>query len=247
LTTYFLILAALLGLGIIGYALMNRWRLLGQILMSVGCVGGFSFLAWQLYRDVFASAPKAPDRYDAVVAYMMGEQVAGEFGDKRGQILVILPPEAAAGPKVLDALFDSFARVLVPFSNLELKEATLARSNDSTKNSPVTLEAFEQAMAAAPNALACVSFAGVPSDLGKLSLFKEKNVPALFVYDPLAGKNWAEPLKKRLIHRVIVPRPHFALPKGKPIAGPPEEIFQRYFLWATPETADEIVEQLLNK
>jgi hypothetical protein len=244
LTTYFLILSGFLGLGILGYVLLNRWRVGGQILLAIGCLGAASFLGWELYRNVLASSREAPERYEAVAAYMLAEQVTGEFGDQRGQVLVILPPESTVGAKVLDALFDSFARVLAPFPNLELKQATLARPSNGAKNGGVSPETFELALASAPQALACVSFAGVPRDFERLSLFKNAKPPAFFVYDRTRGQDWVEPLKKRWIHRVIVPRPHFALSKQKPIVGPPEEIFPRYFLWVTPETADEIVEQL---
>lgn len=246
-TIYFLILFGFLGLGVAGWVLVHRWRAAGQIVMTIGCIGAFTLLARELYLNVFMSSPKAPDRYHAIVAYMMGHQVAGELGDQRGQVMVILPPESTVKSDVLDTLFDNFARVLAPFSGLELKQAALRPGTDPAKNGATSLEAFEQAIGVAPNALAYVSFAGAPTALEKLSLFKKENPPALFVYDPTGGNNWAEPLKKRLIRRVIVARPQLAPTKGKAMAASPDELFQRYFLWATPETADEIAEQLRDR
>ncbi|PYI84778.1 MAG: hypothetical protein DME26_12730 [Verrucomicrobia bacterium] len=237
-TIYFLILFGFLGLGVAGWVLVHRGRAAGQIVMTIGCIGAFTLLARELYLNVFMSSPKAPDRYHAIVAYMMGHQVAGELGDQRGQVMVILPPESTV---------NNFARVLAPFSGLELKQAALRPGTDPAKNGATSLEAFEQAIGVAPNALAYVSFAGAPTALEKLSLFKKENPPALFVYDPTGGNNWAEPLKKRLIRRVIVARPQLAPTKGKAMAASPDELFQRYFLWATPETADEIAEQLRDR
>ncbi len=244
---FFSVLLALLGVGAMGYFVRRRSAVCGQALVLGAIVGCVVLLGWQIYQSLFQDSPQPPDRYHAVVGYTMGHLVARELAGQRGRVCLIFPSEAASSSAELDTLYATFARVLAPLPSLELKDVSLKASRKQMREGRVPKASFDQAFAAAPKALAYVSFAGVPEDVEKLSLFGEKSVPLFLVYDPAGKTGWAGALKKSLIRKVIVPNPNAEFPKDKPIAGPPEELFRQFFILATPETADRVAAQLGGK
>lgn len=233
---YFFVLLSFLALAAFGFFLRDRARSLGQSLMVAGCVGCVALAAWQLYRSFYDSGEISRDRYHAVVAYAMGHQVAREFAGRKGKVCLIFPPESASSADALDTLFETFARVLRPFPGLEVKEATLRVKAKLARNGQVPAAAFEQAFAEVPNAVAYISFAGIPQDSETLSVFSKREPPAVFIYDATGGTNWGNALKQRRIRAVIVPRPDVKPPGKGAIAGPPEAIFKEYFLMVTYES-----------
>ena len=236
--SYFLFLAAFLAVAGIGYAIRNRAELLGKILMIGGAIGCAGLVVREILSTFAGSSGMDLDRYHATASYTLGTQVAREMTGQRGQIVLIYPPERATDPDVVNSLTYAFARA-VQSTSLQLRQTNLAPA--------LTLDAFEQTVPAASDEVAYIFLAGVPPGIEGLARFKQQPAPRLFVFDPAGSTDWLTALKKGVIRRVIVPRPDTRPAKGEEIAGRPEEIFPRYFLIATPETADQVAAQLRAK
>lgn len=241
---YFLFLAAFLAVAGIGYGIRNRWDFPRKLLMMVGGIGCIGLIIWQVRGVIANSSGTQLDRYHAAASYALGTQVASQMGGQRGQVVLIYPPARSAGAEAENTLTYAFARVLQSSPSLQLRVTNLVAAGSSKKNGQFSLAAFEQAFGAAPNDVAYVSFAGIPLGIEDLSRFQAERGPRLFVFDPRGTTDWLAGLKKGVIRGVIVPRPDARPAKDDEIQGRPEEIFQRFFIMATPETADQIAAQL---
>jgi len=244
---YFLFLAAFLAVVGIGYKIRNRWDLPGKLLMLAGGIGCVGLIVWQIRATMGGSSGPQQDRYHAAVSYTMASHVARQMAGQRGQVVLIFPPVRAMDSEAMDTLTYTFARALQSSPSLQLRVTNLVVAGIYKKSGRFTLAAFEQAFGVLSNEVAYVSFAGVAPGIEDLPLFKRERAPQLFVFDPLGTTDWLAGLKRVVIRRVIVPRPDARPAKGKEIDGRPEEIFQRFFLMATPETADQIAAQLNSK
>jgi len=243
--TYFALVTLCLVTGAVGFLLRRKTTPIGNGLVATACLGVATLVGWQVFRFSSVGAARPVDRAYAAVAYHLGYEIMGSLRGVRGTIGLILPPENRANRPALDSAFDTLARVLAPLPDLALKELTLSAPLRQIDGGTVPWEAFEQALAAAPNALAYVSFTGLPRETDRLSLWNQVNPPPLFVFDPSGGTNWLAPLKQGRLKRVILPRPELWRQSGRlPTAGPPDEIFQRWFQWATPDNADAIADAL---
>jgi len=242
--TYFLWLGLFLVLGAVGFSLRRRGGLVGPGLMAVGAVGLGATLTWRVYAFFHAGRPPPADRLHAAVAYFMGYEVMGELRGLSGPICLVLAEETSANRDTLDALFNTFARVLAPLPGIQPKEAPLRVKPALVRAGQVPRAEFERALAEVPNALAYVSFVGVPLECDQLALFGRTNAAPLYVFDPTGGQTWRAALKAGKIRRVIVPRLDAEANGGPPPAGPPDEIFRQHYLMVTPETADRVAAQL---
>jgi len=185
-----------------------------------------------------------PDRLHGVVGYMMGHYVLADIGGQDGPVLLLFPPDKAATKNALDTQYDFFSRVLAAKPGLEVVDFTLQVDAAAVTGGRIPTAAFEQGLAKAPDAVACISFAGAPADAEKLSIFADGRKRPLYVYDPSGSRNWVEALRRGLIRRVIVPRPDVEFPSGEKVAGPPGELFGTYCLAATSESIDKLLGDL---
>lgn len=244
-SSYFLLLLLCAGVGAAGFLWRRHSAGPGSACLGVAGLGLAILLGWQVYQFTAAGKPRPVNRAYAAVAYHMGYEVLQELRGLNGSICLILPPETRSNQAELDSLFNTFARVLAPLPTLQIKEASLDAKPRQVAAGRLPIEAFERALAQVPEALAYVSFAGLPSDLNRLSLWATTNAAPLYAFDPSGGTNWLAALKQGRLRRVIVPRPEAqAEDRTQPTAGPPDELFARFFLLATPANADQVAAQI---
>src|SRR5262249_24018419 len=129
---------------------------------------------------------------------------------------------------------------------LQIEGHRLEAPAKAAKLGEIPLAAFRQVISKAPPAAAYVSFASVPPDIEKV-LPHVQEQPLLMVFDPWGTTNWVRALRTGQIRRVIVPRPGATAANAAGVTGPPGEIFNQFFLLATPASADEIASQLKTK
>jgi len=207
-----------------------------MVFAGTGCV---SLIVWQVRGTLSTTSSKPPDSYDATTSYILAQQVVRELSNQQGMVLLIYPPARTMDSQTMDDLTYVFARVLRSAPGLHVRTTNLPDSG-SAPTDRLSLADFEQVFPAAPGEVAYVSFAGVPSGIEGLSVFQRQPAPRLLLFDPLGSTDWLPGLKKGVIRCVIVPRPGARAADGGQIQGRPEEVFNRFFLMATPQTADQV-------
>ncbi len=223
---YYLICFFIAGLG---YGLRSKSAPVGNGLAAIGALVAVILMISDFAKEF--SGSNQVDRYQGVVGYMMGQNFLRMVPEKSGEVALIFPPDEAYSTEALDSLFDTFARVLMPFGGLKIKDASLEVDADDARNGQIPAAVFNQALADFPNAIAYVSFAGAPSDDSSLNVWEsDGDIPAkpFFVYDPAGTENWRKPLENGKIALVIRPKPGVDR-GGDKVAGPPNEIFDKYF------------------
>jgi hypothetical protein len=242
---YFLWLMAAVAVAGIGWGVRRRSALGGQALIAIGCVGCLAALGWLVRQNLFAPDAQPPNRAHAVVGFFLANHTQREIAGQRGTVVLILPPESILDSRTAETYVNSFrAPLLRGQSELELQVAALEIPPKIAKAGNLPLTAFEQVMAKFPNALAFVSYAGVPPDIASLVSAGQGKHPPFLLFDPHRTTNWVGALKQNQIRCVIVPRPDVDLSAMPGISGMPGEIFGQLYLLATPETADRIAAQL---
>ncbi len=243
--TYYLLLALALGVAGLGCALHRRFPGTAQVLIIGGCVGSLACVGWQVRETLFSPAGKGPDRGQAVVAYYLANQVLGEVADREGDLVLLFPPANAIDEEAVGTYAGTFSRVLRGFPGLKVRLLTLSVPGKAAKSGQISLGAFTQALSNTAPALAYVSFAGVPADIGK---FRPGTQPgAFFVFDPWGTTNWLGALKTGQVRVAIVPRPGTRQRADADVAGEPREVFERLYLMATTATAESVLGQLRQK
>ena len=242
--TYFLWLFAGLALAVTGLVARRHRRHVGGVMVGLGTIVCLAAIGWQVRTFVFSPASPAIDRYHATVAYFLAQGVLEETRTFAGPVYLLLPPDRRGNQRQLDSLFDTFARVFAPVPDLVVRDVVVAASEREIRGGKVTAAAFSQALAAATGAVACVSFVGWPADFEPPSPGPATRRPLLFVFDPSGGTAWRVPLARGQLRRVIVPRPDADAPGRAGPTGPPDELFERYFLLARPGNADAVARQL---
>jgi hypothetical protein len=107
-----------------------------------------------------------------------------------------------------------------------------------------SLQAFKQALAQAQDAVAVVSYAGVPTEFETLFSAGQPAMPPFYVFDSDGTTPWLGALKAGHIRAVVLPRPGVD-PRGREAAaGMPETILERFYLLATPANADQVAASL---
>ncbi|MBE7500604.1 MAG: hypothetical protein HS113_09920 [Verrucomicrobiales bacterium] len=242
--TYFLWLFAGLALAVTGLVTRRHRRRAGGVMVGLGTIICLAAIGWQVRTFVFSPASPAIDRYHATVAYFLAQGVLEETRTFSGPVYLLLPPDRRGNQRQLDSLFDTFARVFAPVPDLVVRDVVVVASEQEIRGGKVTAAVFSQALAAATGAVACVSFVGWPADFEPPSPGPATPRPLLFVFDPSGGTTWRVPLARGQLRRVIVPRPDADAPGRAGPTGPPDELFERFFLLARPATADAVARQL---
>jgi hypothetical protein len=242
--TFPLLLAALLLAGV-GAWMSRRWRVLGQVMMVLGGLGLIGFVVLQVRQNVFSPQPKTPNRSEMAVSYCLANCMLRDLAGQSGSVVLLFPQR-----RLMDADTErSYEEGFVPplrhgHGMLRVKALRLEGGDRDAKQG---LSAFKQALAQAQEALAIVSYAGVPADFETLFSAGQPRIPPLYVFDPNGTTNWLGALKADRIRAVVLPRPGVD-PRGREAtAGMPEAILERFYLLATPANADEVAASLKAK
>jgi hypothetical protein len=231
--TIFLLLAALAMAGVGGW-MGRRGRVLGQAMMGLGGLGLIGVIVLQVRQNVWPPQPKAPNRYEMAVSYGLANCLLGDVAGQSGKVVLLFPQRRVMDADTEGSYEDGFIRPLHHGNvKLDLKAVRLEGANGD-------LAAFKQALAQAQEALAVISYAGVPAGFETLFPAGQRESPLFYVFDGDGTTNWLGALKDGRIRAVVVPRPGVDARGGEARAGMPETIFQRFYLLATPANADEV-------
>jgi hypothetical protein len=239
--TLLLLLAALVMSGVGGW-MSRRWRVLGQVMMGLGGLGLIGVVALQVRQSVFSPQPKTPNRCEMAVSYCLANCLLGDLAGQSGSVVLLFPQR-----RLMDADTEqSYEEGFIPplrHGHVMLRVKAL-RLEGGDRDAGHGLSAFKQALAQAQEALAVVSYAGVPAGFDTLFSAGQPKIAPLYVFDPDGTTHWLGALKDGRIRAVVLPRPG-ADPRGREaIAGRPETIFERFYLLATPANADQIAASL---
>jgi hypothetical protein len=114
-------------------------------------------------------------------------------------------------------------------------------------NAGYDLAAFQKLLEQAPDALAVVSYASVPVGFDNLFSAGQPKIPHFFAFDSEGTTNWLGPLKAGHVKAVVLPSPGTDSHAREAATGRPEQIFQQFYILATPETADEVAAGISKK
>jgi len=230
----FLLLLAARALAGAGRWMSRRWRVLGQAMMGLGGLGLICVIVLQVRQNVFPPQPKAPSRYEMAVSYALANCLLGDMAGQSGKVVLLFPQRRVMDTDTERSYEEGF---LPPLRHgrgkLELKVVHLEGANRD-------LSAFKQALAQAQEAMAVISYAGVPAGFETLFSAGQPAGPLFYVFDGEGTTHWLGALKDGPIRAVVVPRPGLDARVGERLAGMPETIFERFYLLATPANADEV-------
>lgn len=232
---YFPILFLALAIAGIGLFLRSRRPRIAHSLLAAACITCAGLIIWQARAFFWSGNDQPPDRYHAAAAYVLAHEVLRDVVHQDGRVVLLFPPESVAGAETLDAIFNTFARVFAPFTQIELVEATVNDSSRNFRSGALSIDSFDQCLRTATGGVAYVSFVGLPNQAERLSTFASSNKPPFYVFAPAETDSLRQSLNRRFIRTAIVPRPDIEKPKGK-IIGPPNEIFQTHFVRLTADT-----------
>jgi hypothetical protein len=230
----FLLLLAALAMAGLGGWMSRRWRVLGQSMLGLGGLGLIGVIVLQVRQNVLPSQPKAPNRYEMAVSYSLANCLLDDFAGKSGKVVLLFPQRSVMDADTEESYEDGFVPPLRHgHVNLDLKAVHLEGANSD-------LSAFKQALAQAQDALAVISYAGVPAGFETLLPAGQQESPLFYVFDADGTTHWLAALKNGRIRAVIVPRPGVDARSGQGIAGMPETIFEQFYLLVTRGNADEV-------
>ena len=235
-------LALLLALVVsgVGVWVSRRWRVLGQAVMVLGGLGLVGVLALEVRQNLFPPQPKAPGRGEMAVSACLANRLMQDLSTLNGNVILLFPQRQFMDADTEQSYEEAFTLPLRHgHGNLHLKALHLEATKGKTG---YDLSAFKQAIAQAQGALAIISYAGAPAGFETLLAEQPKHT-LIHVFDADGTTNWFAGLKEGLISAVVLPQPGTARAREK-VAGMPGEIFERYYLLATPESADQAASQL---
>jgi hypothetical protein len=233
-----LLLLAALALAGAGRWMSRRWRVLGQAMMGLVGLGLIGVIVLQVRQNVFPPQGNAPRRYEMAVTFGLLNSLLGDLPGQSGKVVLLFPQRRDMDAETEGSYENGFLPLLRhAHVKLDLKAVRLEGAN-------LDLAAFKQALAQDQDALAVISYAGVPAGFETLFAAGPPKGPLFYVFDVEGTTHWLSALKEGRIRAVAVPRPGVDDYGGGKIAGMPETIFERYFLLATPANADEVAGSL---
>ena len=239
--TFVWLLGALLVAGVGGW-LSHRWRVTGSVMMILGGLGLIGIIAVQVRQNVFSPEPKQADRCNMAVSYYLANCVLGDLAGQSGSVVLLFPSRRLMDADTERSFEEGFVAPLRHGRGaLHLKALRLDGGNRGAKQG---LLAFKQALAQAQDALAIVSYAGVPADFATLAATGQPKLPPFYVFDPSGTTNWLGPLKEGHLRTVVLQRPGVDSRSREGAAGMPETLLERFYLLATPANADQVAASL---
>jgi hypothetical protein len=239
--TLLLLLAALVMAGVGGW-ISRRWRVLGQVMIALGALGLIGVVALQVRENVFSPPPKMPNRCQMAVSYRLANCLLADLAGQNGSVLLLFPQRRLMDPDTEQSYEEGFIPPLRHGHAILRVKALRLEGGD--RDATHRLAAFKQALAQAQEALAVVSYAGVPAGFDALFSAGQPKIAPFYVFDPDGTTNWLGALKDGRIRAVVLPRPGVDPRARETIAGRPDTIFERFYLLATPANADQIAASL---
>jgi hypothetical protein len=235
--TFPLLLAALL-LASAGGWMSRRWRVLGQVMMGLGGLGLIGVVALQVRQNVYCPQPKLPSRCEMAVSSCLANCMLGDLAGQDGSIVLLFPQR-----RLMDADTErSYEEGFIPplrHGRARLRVKAI-RLEGGDRDAGHGFHAFKQALAQAQDAVAIVSYAGVPANFETLFSDGQPAMPPFYVFDRDGTTNWLRALRAGRIRAVVLPRPGVAPRAREAMAGMPETILERFYLLATPANADQV-------
>jgi hypothetical protein len=239
--TFTLLVAALVLAGA-GAGISRRWPVLGKVMMGLGGLGLIGIVASEVRQNLFSPQPKAPNRYEMAVSYCLANCMLGDLAGRSGSVVLLFPERRLMNADTEQSFEEGFipplrhARVALRVKALRLE----GRDRDGGRG----LSAFQKALAQARDAVAVVSYAGVPTGFERLFAAGQPKIPTCYVFDPQGTTHWLPALKEGYIRAVVLPRPGMQARGQEEIAGMPQTIFERFYLLATPANAEQTAASL---
>jgi len=235
--TFLLLLTALAVAGV-GVWMSRRWQIAGQVLMGLGGLGLIGVIALQVLQNLLPPQSKIRNRYEMAVSFRLANCLLEDLAGQSGSVVLLFPQQRVMSADTERNYEDGFVPPLRHgHGKLSLKAVRL----EGPKRD---LSAFKQALAQAQEAMAIVSYAGVPDGFETLFSTGQTNIPLFYVFDAEGTSQWLGSLKDGRIKAVVVPRPGMDARGQETIAGMPEGIFEQFYLLATPANADEVAASL---
>lgn len=240
--TYYLLLLPGLVAVVLGLVVRRRAAAWGQGLLLAGCAICLGAFGWQVRQSFYVNVPKVPSRANTVVGYRFAMQLHALLAGRPGKVVVLLPASLSA--EAAESTAGAFsAPLLRGHPELSVEVVRLEPPKKGAASVSVEGTAFKSALEKSADALALVSYAGVPTDLEKVMASAPPR-GVLLVYDPDGSTNWLTPLKQKLILTVVVPRPDVDAAAAAAIAGLPGDIFDQLYWQATASNADVLAARL---
>ena len=239
-------LALLLALGVAGAGMLvsRRWRMPGQIIMVFGALGLIGVVAVQVRQTFFTPEPKPPSRCDMAVSTSLASYVVRDLAAGGGTVVLLFPDRRVMDAETERSYEEGFTLALRHGPrNLQLKALHLEAAKGKAG---YDLAAFTRVLEQAGDVQAIVSYAGAPPDFDTFFAAQAKR-PLFYVFDPDGGTHWLGALKAGHVRAVIVPKPGVSAGSREGVTGAPQDIFEQFYLLATPQTADQVAAQLSKK
>jgi hypothetical protein len=154
-----LLLLLSLGLAGVGAVVSRRWRVGGQALLGLGVLGLLSVIVVQVRQNIFPHAPRTSTHYEMTVSYGLANCLLGDAAGQSGKVVLIFPRRRDLDEDKEASYEDGLVRALHHSRmKLELKAVRLEGASGD-------LAVFKQALAQISEALAVISYAGVPAGM----------------------------------------------------------------------------------
>jgi hypothetical protein len=239
--TLLLVALAVSGVG----ALVGRRSRFGQVLVIVGIVSLGVISVFQIKQIIFPAPEKTPDRGGMVVGSYLAKCVISDLGGESGTVILLFPSQSVMDADTEQSYEDGF---VMPFHHAKASFHMKALHLDGKPGKAgYDLAAFQQILQQAPDALAIVSYAGMPVGCENLFSAAQPTPPVFYVYDAAVTTNWLPQLKDGHIKAVVLPRPGIDAHARAEVRGRPEDVFDQFYLLATQATADQVADQIAKK
>jgi hypothetical protein len=209
--------------------------------MMLGGLGLIGVVVLQVRQNLFPPQPKPPSRGAMAVSVYLANRMMLDLSASSGNVILLFPQPRFMDADTEQSYEEGFTLPLRHgHGNLHLKALHLEAAKGKRG---YDLSVFKEAMAQAQDALAIISYAGAP--VGFETLLAEQPKHAfIYVFDADGTTNWFAALKAGHIRAVVLPRPGVDPRARETAGGMPGAIFERFYLLATPETADQVAAQL---
>lgn len=205
--TYLLLCLLGIGVGALGWWLSKKVAAVGQLLMAAGLLILIGTVGWQVMSTFGLGVGPQMNRGQASVAYALANQLLRDREGRNGTVALLFPPNRSTSQAALDSFYEGYARVLTRFPSLELKEVTVELSASQLRKGDLDASVFDEVITANGDALAIVSWIGLPDRFDGASLGGDsERRPLLYIYDQTNKRNWIDLVRSKLISGAVIPR-----------------------------------------